>query len=156
MGAPGEAVVSVRDAVGVLYRNDGQRLWRAVAAYAGDRSIADEALAEAFAQLLRRGEDVRDPGAWVWRAAFRIAGGELQRRHYVAPVVAERCVEDPEPAWGLVEALRTLSDQQRAVVVLRDYVGHSSKETAEIIGTSEPTVRVQLTRARRALRKELS
>ena len=49
------------------------RLWRSLLAYAGDPEVASEAAAEAFAQAVRRGEALRDPAAWVWRAAFRIA-----------------------------------------------------------------------------------
>jgi DNA-directed RNA polymerase specialized sigma24 family protein len=55
-----------------LYRSDGERLWRAVYAYAGDGDVASDAVAEAFAQLLRRGTDLRDSQRWVWRAAFKI------------------------------------------------------------------------------------
>ena len=42
--------------------------------------MADDAVAEAFAQALRRRSEIREPGRWVWRAAFRIARGELKRR----------------------------------------------------------------------------
>ena len=39
---------------------------------------------EAFAQLLRREPNVRDPKAWVWAAAFKIADGELRRPGFEA------------------------------------------------------------------------
>lgn len=142
--------------VEVLYRGEGDRLWRAVLGYSGDAAVADDAVAEAFAQLLRRGDAVRNPAAWVWRAAFKIAAGELQRRSRSTTEPVEIGVEDAEPAWRLVDALQCLTVQQRAVVILRDYVGHSSRATAEIIGSSEQSVRVQLSRARRTLRKELA
>ena len=44
-----------------LYRSDSPRLWRSLFAYVQSRSVADDAVAEAFAQLLRRGNAVRDP-----------------------------------------------------------------------------------------------
>ncbi len=44
-----------------LYRADGDRLWRALLAFAGDQDIASDSVAEAFAQALRRGVAVRDP-----------------------------------------------------------------------------------------------
>ena len=69
-------------------------LWRAVLAYSGSADVADEAVAEAFAQLLRRGDGVDDPAAWAWRSAFRIAAGELQQRRLVRRP-ATRC-----PTWG--------------------------------------------------------
>src|ERR1044072_2062187 len=63
-----------------LYRADADRLWRALYAFAGDPGLASGAVAEASPQLLRRGEAVRDPAAWVWRSAFRISRGALQAR----------------------------------------------------------------------------
>ena len=151
-----EELGTAQSSVERVYRTEGPRLWRAIVGYSGDPTIADDVVAETFAQLLRRGDDVRDGSAWVWRAAFKIAAGELKRGRQARDLVAERVVEDPEPVWELVEALSRLSDQQRAVVLLRDYVGHSGRATAEMVGSTEQSVRVQLSRARRALRKELS
>jgi hypothetical protein len=54
-----------------LYRSEGPRLWRSVMAFAGDREITDDAVSEAFMQLLGRGDNIRDPARWVWRAAFK-------------------------------------------------------------------------------------
>lgn len=45
-----------------LYREDGERLWRAVFAYAGNRDVADDAVAEAFTQAIGRGDELRDEG----------------------------------------------------------------------------------------------
>ena len=47
------AVAAPNDIEG-LYRADADRLWRAVYAFAGDTEIASDAVAEAYAQLLRR------------------------------------------------------------------------------------------------------
>jgi len=71
--------------LGDLYRHEAPRLWRAVFAYAQDRAITDDAVAEAFAQCLRRGGEVRDPRAWIWRASFRMAAGELKARRGISP-----------------------------------------------------------------------
>ena len=59
------AVVDAPQDIEALYRADADRLWRAVYAFAGDAEIASDAVAEAYAQLLRRGSAVRDPAAWV-------------------------------------------------------------------------------------------
>jgi RNA polymerase sigma-70 factor (ECF subfamily) len=138
-----------------LWRNDGQRLWRAVFAFAHDRAIVDDAVAEAFAQCLARGEAVRDPGAWIRRAAFRIAAGQLQdRRRWTAltPDPIEPSEPPVEPPGSLVAALRELPEQQRAALVLRYYVGCPTDEIAEILGAGRATVRVHLSRGRRRLR----
>jgi DNA-directed RNA polymerase specialized sigma24 family protein len=98
-----------------LYREHGPRLWRAVLGYAGNREVASDAVAEAFAQLIRRGNAVRSPERWVWRAAFRVAAGELSRRERLKPP-PEGSYEMEEPSIVLA-ALRRLSPRQRAAVV---------------------------------------
>jgi RNA polymerase sigma-70 factor (ECF subfamily) len=75
-----DALVTAARGLERLYREDGARLWRALVAFSGDREVASDAVAEAFAQALGRGEELRDPQRWVWRAAFRIAAGELKDR----------------------------------------------------------------------------
>lgn len=142
------------DAVRTAYEAVHEPLWRALLAYSGSTDVADEAVAEAFAQLLRRGHGVRDPAAWAWRAAFRIASGELQRRRARGGdgVVPDVGVAMPEPALDLLAALRRLSQQQRACVVLCDIAGHPAPDAARLLGTTAATVRVQLMRARRRLR----
>lgn len=83
----------IRSEVERLYREQGQKLWWAVLAYAGDREVASDAVAEAFAQVLRRGAAVRSPDKWVWRAAFKIAAGELKRRSQAVASRVEKIVE---------------------------------------------------------------
>lgn len=137
-----------------LYRRDGDRLWRAVLMYAGDREVASDAVAEAFAQALRRGEAIRDPGPWVWRAAFRIAGGELKRRR--VPVLrADGSYEQSDLPLLLREALARLSPKQRASVVLHHYAGYPVRDVARIIGSTSSAVGVHLHRARERLRRLL-
>jgi DNA-directed RNA polymerase specialized sigma24 family protein len=58
-------------------------MWQAVFAFAGDPEVASDAVAEAFAQALRRGDAIRSPECWLWRTVFRIAAGELKARWHV-------------------------------------------------------------------------
>ena len=131
-------------------------MWRALLAFSGDPEVASDALAEAFAQVLRRGDEVEDPERWVWRAAFRIASGELKerRKRPVAETIASYEME--EPAHDLVVALSQLSEKQRASVVLHDAAGYPAKAVAKIVGSTEAAVRVHLMRGRRRLRELLS
>jgi RNA polymerase sigma-70 factor (ECF subfamily) len=138
-----------------VYREEVERLWRALLLYSGDPEIASDAAAEAFAQALRRGDALRSPGAWVWKAAFRVAAGELKRRRSVSTFVPEVHVELPEDFTAISEALARLSPKQRGAVVLHHYAGYPLKEVAEIIGSTPPAVGVHLSRARRRLRKLL-
>ena len=106
-----------------LYREQGARMWRAVLAFAGDPEVASDAVAEAFAQALRRGNAIRRPERWLWRAVFRIATGELHARRRLMRGDVEPAYEMEEPARELVEALARLSERQRAAVVLHPAVG---------------------------------
>ena len=52
-------------------------------------------------------------------------------------------------------ALRTLPASQRAVVVLREMQGLSTREVADAMGISEANVKTRLSRARKALQSAL-
>jgi RNA polymerase sigma-70 factor (ECF subfamily) len=138
-----------------LYREQGDRMWRSVLAYAGDPEVASDAVAEAFAQALRRGDAIRDAGRWLWRAAFRIAGGELAERRRRPQDDRELSYEMEEPARELVTALAQLSPKQRSAVVLHHAAGYPVKDVAAILGSSVGAVKVHLLRGRRRLRELL-
>jgi RNA polymerase sigma factor (sigma-70 family) len=136
-----------------VYREQGDRMWRALYAYAGDPEIASDALSEAFAQALRRGDAIREADRWVWRSAFRIAAGEMKRRRSeIDGIGVEPTYEMEEPARELLEALRSLSAKQRAAVVLHHAGGYPVSEVAAIIGSTTAAVKVHLMRGRRRLR----
>jgi len=147
--------VSTGSVVGDLYAREGERLWRAVFAYAQDRAVTDDAVAEAFAQCLRRGEAVRDPSAWVWRAAFRLAAGELKARRRFEPIGSDGCAPEEGRAVEVLAVLADLPGNQRAVAVLHWYAGFDTAEVARMLGIGRGTVRVHLSRARRRLRTML-
>jgi RNA polymerase sigma-70 factor (ECF subfamily) len=138
-----------------LYAAEAKRMWRAVLAFSHDREIASDAVAEAFAQCIRRGDAVEQPRAWVWRAAFRIAAGALKERDRWGPITEEPSYEMPEGPTRLLSALRRLPANQRAALVLRHYAGYPTGEIAEILGVARATVRVHLSRGRRRLRNLL-
>ncbi len=136
-----------------VYREHGARIWRSLFLASGSREVADDAVAEAFAQALRRGGALRDPAAWVWRAAFRVAAGELKERGRMATYGEVEPVSGmPEPFVDLWRALARLPLKQRASVVLADYAGWSHREIAEALGSSVSAVGVHVHRARRRLR----
>jgi DNA-directed RNA polymerase specialized sigma24 family protein len=50
------------DPIERLFREEGARMWRALVAFTGGRKeIADDAVAEAFAQAIRYAPSIRDP-----------------------------------------------------------------------------------------------
>lgn len=139
-----------------VYRERGQRMWQAILAFSGDAYIADDAVAEAFAQALRRQDEIRDIERWIWRASYRIAAGAMKlRAQTVVQPLPDHAYDMEEPARDLIRALAQLSHNQRASVVLHDAIGHPAKEVAAILGSSPAAVRVHVMRGRRRLRELL-
>jgi RNA polymerase sigma-70 factor (ECF subfamily) len=134
------------------YRTEAPTLWRALVLQTGSREIASDAVAEAFAQGIARGDAVRKPGAWVWRAAFAIARAEAGRLRTEPREVRDRAVEDPAPLIDLLGDLASLSPMQRSAVVLHYFAGYPLGEIATILGSTRAAVGVHLFRARATLR----
>lgn len=117
---------------------------------------------------LRRRESGK---AWLFRIARRVCVGmEWRSRRDLGasldPVdaAAERpgVAASPESAVlirdelkRLEPALRALPESQRCILLLHDYEGLSTKETAGVMRLSEENVRTQLSRARRTVRTRL-
>ena len=147
------AVVDMQSDIEALYRADADRLWRAVYAFAGDAETASDAVAEAYAQLLRRGAAVRDPAAWVWRTAFRIASGAIKAGRATRAVPTQPTdASDRYADTDLLEALRRLPEGQRVAVVLFYYADLPISQIAERLGSNGLAVRANLSRGRRRLR----
>jgi DNA-directed RNA polymerase specialized sigma24 family protein len=125
-------------------------MWRTLLAYSGDPDVASDALAEAFAQALRRETAIRHVERWVWRAAFRIAAGELKSRRRFAPEV-DPPVDDADPTFNLGHALMEVSPKQRASLFLHYYGGYPPGDIALMIGSTQSAVRVHLYRGRKRL-----
>jgi len=138
-----------------VYREHGDRLWRALLLFSADRDVASDAVAEAFTQALVRGEAIRTLPGWIWKTAFRVAGGELKTRRRDAPVGQEASYEMPDPFPRVLEALRDLSPKQRSAVVLHHYAGYPIGEVARMVGSTPTAVGVRLHRGRIRLRKLL-
>lgn len=143
------------DGLDRLYREQAPRMWRALTAFSGSREIAQDAVAEAFAQAIRRGDGIHSPARWLWKAAYRIAAGELQRRSALVSLAFDEPTEDDEPAWELRSALRELPEQQRAALVLHYYAGYPASEIAQITGSTPASVWMSLSRGRRRMRRML-
>ena len=147
---------SSASAIEDLYRADGDRLWRSVCAFAGDPDVASDAVAEAFAQALRRGEQIRDARAWVWRTAFKLAAGDLKRRRtLVHGELPESAYREAELDGELMVALQQLTDGQRAAIVLHYYADLPVAEISRRTGIKQIAVRAHLSRGRKRLRRVL-
>ncbi|MEX0985464.1 MAG: sigma factor-like helix-turn-helix DNA-binding protein [Actinomycetota bacterium] len=141
-----------RQRVEAVYRAQADRMWRALFGFTGDRDVASDALAEAFARALQNEAVIRDVPGWLWRVSFRLASAEIKRRELPRQGLESPSYELPEPLPELMGALKHLSPNQRLALVLHDYADRPSDEVAEAMGCSRATVRVHLSRGRRRLR----
>ena len=147
------ARVAAPDEIEAVYRQDGDRLWRALYAFAGDEDVASDAVAEAFAQAIRRGSAIRDVRSWVWRSAFQLAKGDLKRgSNLLRGPMPEGAFHDAHPDEQLLAALQELTPQQRAVIVLHYYADCPVREIARRTGSNQLAVRAHLSRGRKRLR----
>src|SRR3989442_13369252 len=141
------ARIGTRGEVEAVYRQDGDRLWRALYAYAGNEDVASDAVAEAFAQVLRRGPAIRDVRGWVWRSAFRLAAGDLKRQSTLSREPMPLGIfHDVHPDEQLLAALRGLTSQQRAVIVLHSSADCPVREFSRRTGINPLAVRAHLSR----------
>jgi RNA polymerase sigma-70 factor, ECF subfamily len=144
-----------------LWENHRGLLWRSLYAYSGGRAdIAEEALAEAFARAMQYEATIRDPLAWIYRTAIRVARQELKRSQTTLGL-SELAHDEGSPvadADGLAHlmwALRQLSPNQRIAIVLHYEADLSVEEVSRLMGIQAATVKVHLHRGRAKLRKLL-
>jgi RNA polymerase sigma-70 factor (ECF subfamily) len=121
-----------------------------------DRGRAEDIAQDAFTQLYahwRKVSRYERPDAWVRRIAIRMAVRE-QRRNRLRSVLERTELEptsDQPIDFDLAAAMKELSPTQRAIVVLYYYEDRPTAEIVDILGMSQSTVRVHLSRARRHL-----
>lgn len=139
-----------------FFRNEFPSVLRTVFLILRDRGRAEEIAQDAFMQLYvhwRKVSAYERPEAWVRRIAIRMAVRQEKRdrlRTHLERAAAEP-PRDRVAGLDLAEAMKDLSSTQSVVVILYYYEDRPTAEIAEILGMSQSTVRVHLSRARRHL-----
>jgi RNA polymerase sigma-70 factor, ECF subfamily len=128
---------------------------------------AEDATQEVFLRLYkyrRRLDQRRDLLPWLYRITVNVCRDLARRRSRVSQLEAEEgrntpAVLDPQDdirradQKRLVEAgLKELTPRERAALVLRDLEGFTTAEVARVLGSSQATVRSQVSSARLKLR----
>lgn len=142
------------------------RLQRVALLLAGDRSAADDLVAEAVARTLPkwRAGGVADPSAYLRRVVVNLASRRWRRRslavrHDRAALNWLQPTTDDEAAVverdAVLRAVARLAPRRRAVVVLRFYDDLSEAQIAEVLGVRVGTVKSQLSRGLGQLREDL-
>lgn len=145
-----------------FFEAEYRRLAKALFLLTGDPVESDELAQEALVRAFERWEQVRtmeSPVGYVYRTALNLNRSRLRRlasraRH--AWSVSREPGPDPlagvEIRHEVHRLLATLPRGQREAVILTAWLGMGAEEAGAILGIDPSTVRVQLSRARRALR----
>jgi RNA polymerase sigma factor (sigma-70 family) len=143
-----------------FYQSSRDSCLRAVIAVVGDRQLAEDLVAEAFARAWTSWGKVSRhaaPRAWVVRTALNIGVSWWRRRRevplggYDAAAPADTSGMDP----ALMAALRRLPARQREVLALRILLDLDTETTANALRIAPGTVTAHLSRAVTALRRDL-
>jgi RNA polymerase sigma-70 factor (sigma-E family) len=144
-----------------FYRDAKDDCLRTVVISTGDRELAQDLVAEAFARACASWRKVArhpNPRAWVVRTALNVRTDRWRgrRREMLLVQPADTGMRDRDPADpAITAAVRRLPERQRQVVALRLFLDLDTETTAETLGISRGTVKAHLFRALAALREDL-
>jgi RNA polymerase sigma-70 factor (ECF subfamily) len=154
-----------REAVRFLYLRYADNVYGYVRSIVRDDHEAEDVTQHVFAKLMTviGKYEARDVAfsAWILRVARNVALDDVrQRRPIPCDEIRERDVHDEEETGHqrslmLRDALATLPEEQREVLVLRHLVGLSPGEIAGRMGRTEPSIHGLHHRGRGALRSAL-
>jgi RNA polymerase sigma-70 factor (ECF subfamily) len=161
----------------------GERAYRLASGITGNGQDAEEVVQDALWTVVRKIDSFRGEaafGSWLYRivanAAYQKLRGRQSRQRelsldevlpffdesgrHVSPMVDwSPRADDPalqvELRTALTAAIDDLPATYRTVLVLRDVEGRSTRQIAETLGLSVPTVKTRVHRARLFLRKRL-
>lgn len=151
-----------------LYDRYADRVWRYAAARTGSRDAADDIAAQVFLEALQAIERYRPTGkpilAWLYGIARHHAAKWRHRQgREAAPLPDDALPEgDAAPEGAVLDsilvsgAIGRLTKEQRDVIALRYYAGHSTAEIAAILGKREAAVYSLEARALASLRRHLA
>jgi RNA polymerase sigma-70 factor (ECF subfamily) len=169
-----EALAGQAVAFGELVTKYQDRLYNALVHVVGSAEEARDVAQDAFVQAFLKLPTFQRTAAfytWLYRIAFNLAVSRHRKRKPTASVERVREVAGQEPVAPdcapserlerqerveqVQAALALLSEEHRAVLVLREFEGLSYETIHEILGIPLGTVRSQLHRARMELREHL-
>ncbi len=169
-----EALRGNSSSYGVLVERFQTRLYNAMLQMAGSHDDAEDIVQESFVQAYLKLDSFQGNSqffTWLYRIAFNnaLARGRRKRsplsldqgRELLGtdPVDSAEAPDQPllraERIAQVHAALERLSDEHRAILVLREMQETSYEDIAEILSINIGTVRSRLSRARSQLKQQL-
>ena len=139
------------------------RLFRFAFSSLRNREQAEDVVQESFARVWEKVKtvDFAKAKSYLFTTAHHAMIDEVRQRQRTSDIEELATFADPKgipyPDVNeiLHKALATLPEAQRTAVLLRDYEGYSYQEIGDITGMSEAQVKINIFRARTALKNKL-
>jgi RNA polymerase sigma-70 factor (ECF subfamily) len=152
---------------GEFYEDSRRGCLNSVAVVVGDRWLAEDLVAEAYARAFARWSKLAahpDPRAWVLRTALNlnVSRWRRRRREVRAPDPGGADATSPDATEATLvsdvisAAVAELPLRQRQVIALRIFVDLDTAQTAQVLGIAEGTVTAHLHRATATLKQLLT
>lgn len=160
-----------------------KRLYNFVLRYVGDREEAKDICQKTFIQMYRKGKQLRESSrfsTWLYTIAVNLCRDEVKRKsrrgllsldalqdnqnghdQRLPEMTADRDDHPEKSACNhnlneiLCRALQKIPQEQRAVIVMKEYEGLKFHEIADILGTSISTAKSRMYYGLHALKKVL-
>jgi RNA polymerase sigma-70 factor (ECF subfamily) len=163
-----------------LFESYSDRVYRLAIGLLENETEAEGVVQDTFMRLFERLDQFEGRSklsTWLYRVAYNICQDRLRKRRPVSSVamsfnddetipaptifvdwsqVPERYLTEAEITAELDRAIATLPPKLKAVFILREIEGMSTKECAAVLDISESATKVRLHRARLLLREQLA
>ncbi len=131
-----------------------------------DSELAEDIFQETFLRFLesaKKERNMTNVSAFIFRIARNLCINEKARKHHsflsfeelIYPV-SDQSYETKERVDLLETALQALPQKYREVLVLKEFLGMSYQEIAEVLDSTLPSIRIRIYRAKQKLRDILA
>lgn len=146
-----------------FFETEHDRLYRALCLVTRNRHEAEEIMQDAFLAMWARWDritqKVEDPTAYLYRTAMnafrsRHRRAALAARKAVRLIPVDDGISRIEEQEAIVKALASLTEKQRAAIVLTNFLDFTAEEAGDFLGLSAGAIRTLASRGRTELRRQ--
>jgi len=149
-----------------------ERVYNIAWRYFGDDDLASEVCQQVFLAIHQKLSSLREPQAfkgWIYRMAINRCHLENRKRNQIRTLKTNasngqfdesapsphQLYQQSERSSIVAEALQKLSEEQRTIIIMKEYEGLKFREIAELLNISENTAKSRLYYGLKNLRKIL-
>ncbi|MCG8380270.1 MAG: RNA polymerase sigma factor [Proteobacteria bacterium] len=159
-----------KQAIKMLFERHKDYVYRLAVGFLSDQDLADDTVQSVFLKLQEKKLNLKPEAkftTWIYQFALNTAREVGRNRGHLFPPFDQQAKHNTEEIKDdiakdvinfrdLSRALSELPHRQREIFILRYLEGFSTRETAEIVGCKEGTVKVHLSRATNTIEKKLN